>query len=123
MTFVGGFAVEAVRARYPGLRVVVPPDWSSTGSASSLLSVPLDPERGALVVYSDIIVRPELVDARDALLDAGAVGALVSGSGPTVLGLAETAQEALRVAREVEGIFDRVEVAQSPAGGPDLSAE
>ena len=63
VTFVGGFAVEAVRARYSGLRVVVPPDWRSTGSAASLLSVPLDPERGALVVYSDILVRPELVDA------------------------------------------------------------
>ena len=63
VTFVGGFAVEAVRARYPGLRVVVPPDWRSTGSAASLLSIPLDPERGALVVYSDILVRPELIDA------------------------------------------------------------
>ena len=63
VTFVGGFAVETVRARYPGLRVVVPPDWRSTGSAASLLSVPLDPERGALVVYSDILVRPALVDA------------------------------------------------------------
>ena len=68
-------------------------------------------------------LRPELADARGALLEAGALGALVSGSGPTVVGLAASAQDALRLAREVEGVFDRVEVAQSPAGGPDVSAE
>jgi choline kinase len=61
VTFVGGFGVAAIRARYPGLRVVVPPDWQETGSAASLLSVPLDPERAALVAYSDILVRPGLV--------------------------------------------------------------
>lgn len=68
-------------------------------------------------------LRPELVGKRDALLDAGALGALVSGSGPTVVGLAANAQDALRIAREVAREFDRVEVALSPAGGPDVAAE
>lgn len=66
-------------------------------------------------------LRPELADKREALLDAGALGALVSGSGPTMVGLASTAQDALRMARGVEDVFDRVEVALSPAGGPELS--
>ncbi len=62
VTFVGGYEVDAVRARFPALRVVVPADWRSTGSAASLLSVPLDVDRGAIVVYSDILVRPDLVE-------------------------------------------------------------
>ncbi len=62
VTFVGGFAVEAIRARYSGLRIVVPPDWRGTGSAASFLSVPLDLEREAFVVYGDILVRPALID-------------------------------------------------------------
>jgi len=62
VTFVGGYEVDAVRARYPGLRVVVPSDWRSTGSAASLLAVPLDVDRAAIVVYSDILVRPDLVE-------------------------------------------------------------
>lgn len=68
-------------------------------------------------------LRPELVAKRDAFLNAGALGALVSGSGPTVVGLAANAQDALRIAREVAGTFDRVETAMSPAGGPEVSAE
>ena len=63
VTFVGGFEVAAVRARYPGLHVVVPEEWRTTGSAASLLAVPLDIERGAVVVYSDILVRPDLIEA------------------------------------------------------------
>ena len=68
-------------------------------------------------------LRPTLRDARDALLDAGALGALVSGSGPTVVGLAATAQHAAELAGAVATHFDRVEVAVSPAGGPEVMAE
>jgi choline kinase len=63
ITFVGGYDVDAIRRRYPRLRVVVPPDWWRTGSAASLLAVPLDDDCGALIAYSDILVRPQLVDA------------------------------------------------------------
>jgi hypothetical protein len=37
-----------------------------------------------------------------------------------VVGLAASAQDAARLAREVTDVFDRVEVAWSPAGGPDV---
>lgn len=66
-------------------------------------------------------LRPELAEARDAMVDAGALGAVLSGSGPTVLGLAEDAAEARRIAEEVRGHFDRVEVAASPVGGPEVA--
>lgn len=66
-------------------------------------------------------LRPELRHAVDACYEAGSLGAIVSGSGPTVVALAENAAEAHRLAREISGHFDRVEVAASPAGGPQLS--
>jgi 4-diphosphocytidyl-2-C-methyl-D-erythritol kinase len=68
-------------------------------------------------------LRPGLRSARDHLLDVGALGALVSGSGPTLVGLARSAQHAVELAEAVRDRFDRVEVALSPAGGPELSAE
>jgi len=82
MVFVGGYGVEAVRAGYPALRVLVPPDWEGTGSAESLLSVddPVvawrDAQDGAAldVVYSDVLLRRELVAAlRSAQGDADVV--------------------------------------------------
>lgn len=61
--FVGGYGVDEVRARYPALRVVVPEAWDRTGPAWSLLAAPLDPSASpALVAYSDILVRPPLID-------------------------------------------------------------
>ncbi len=65
-------------------------------------------------------LRPDLVDGKEALLDAGALGAIVSGSGPTLVGLASSAQHAAAIAGEVRHRFDRVEVALSPAGGPEI---
>jgi len=87
-----------------------------------------DAEALGAALYNDLEVaafalRPELRGARDALLAEGALGALVSGSGPTVVGLAGSAQHALELAARLEGTFDRVEVAQSPAGGPDVAVD
>lgn len=66
------------------------------------------------------ILRPDLGERRAALIGAGALGAIVSGSGPTVVGLASNADEAKRIAAEVADVFPRVVVTTSPAGGPDL---
>jgi 4-diphosphocytidyl-2-C-methyl-D-erythritol kinase len=68
-------------------------------------------------------LRPELEGGRDAMLAAGALGAVVSGSGPTLVALAESAMHATQLAEAVAGHFDRVEVATSPAGGPELLVE
>lgn len=67
-------------------------------------------------------LRPGLARGREALLDAGAVAAVVSGSGPTLLGLARDADDARVIAERVTGAFPRVEVVHSPAGGPELLA-
>ncbi len=67
-------------------------------------------------------LRPELADARDAMLEAGALGAIVSGSGPTVIALAEDRGAATQIQAAVADWFDRTEVASSPSGGPTLSA-
>ncbi|MFP4635198.1 MAG: 4-(cytidine 5'-diphospho)-2-C-methyl-D-erythritol kinase [Nitriliruptoraceae bacterium] len=85
-----------------------------------------DAEALGAALHNDLEVaavhlRPELAAARKAMLDAGALGAMVSGSGPTVVGLAGSAQEAAEIAARVGDHFDRVEVVLSPAGGPELS--
>jgi len=84
-----------------------------------------DAEALGAALYNDLEVaafhlRPELADAKEAMLAAGALGAIISGSGPTVLGLAASAHHAHLLAEEVGDRFDRVEVALSPAGGPEL---
>lgn len=65
-------------------------------------------------------LRPELEGNKKALIEAGAVGAVLSGSGPTLLGLAADQADAERIAEEVGDRFPRVVVGRSPAGGPDL---
>jgi len=67
-----------------------------------------------------IALRPQLAERREVMLRAGALATLVSGSGPTLLALARDALHARRIAAEVEQHFDAVEVAASPAGGPEL---
>jgi 4-diphosphocytidyl-2-C-methyl-D-erythritol kinase len=62
-------------------------------------------------------VRPDLCEARRHMLDAGALGAVMSGSGPTMLGLARDSDHAEQVARAVAGRFARVEVARAPVPG------
>lgn len=47
---------------------------------------------------------PSVVEARRRLLDAGALGALMSGSGPTVAGLARDAMHAEELARAANGL-------------------
>lgn len=64
---------------------------------------------------------PDLREKRQAMLDAGALGAIVSGSGPTIIALAEDAAGAAAIAAGVAGLFDRVELARSPAGSPDVT--
>ena len=48
-------------------------------------------------------LRPEVEAIKKRLLEAGALGALVSGSGPTVFGLAESPSQARHIGAEMEG--------------------
>jgi 4-diphosphocytidyl-2-C-methyl-D-erythritol kinase len=65
-------------------------------------------------------LRPELVARRAAMLEAGALAAIVSGSGPTLLALARDALHAHVLAEALTDVFPRVELASSPAGGPEV---
>ena len=58
-------------------------------------------------------LRPELAQLKSALLDAGALGAVMSGSGPTMLGLARDRDHATAIAGAAERSFDRRVVASS----------
>lgn len=66
-----------------------------------------DLEQGA------ISLRPELATQKQDLLDSGALGACVSGSGPTIFAIAADAEDAASIARRVEGSFDAVRVVGS----------
>lgn len=84
-----------------------------------------DPEALASALHNDLEVaafhlRPALREGSAALLAAGALRTLVSGSGPTLLALAADARHARRIATAVAERFDRVEVVRSPAGGPEV---
>lgn len=62
---------------------------------------------------SAFALMPELAGKQDALLDAGALGASMSGSGPTLFGVASDEQHARSVASRVEERFDWVRVVRS----------
>lgn len=86
-----------------------------------------DPEALGAALHNDLEqaafhLRPELRTARDELLDAGALGAVLSGSGPTMLGLAASRAEAEELAERCGALFARQEVVASPAGGPEVHA-
>jgi 4-diphosphocytidyl-2-C-methyl-D-erythritol kinase len=68
-----------------------------------------------------IALRPELASRRDAMLEAGALAAIVSGSGPTLLALASDTLHAHALAESLRDTFPRVEVASSPSGGPEIA--
>ena len=62
-----------------------------------------------------LAARPELRKGKEALLEAGALGVVLSGSGPTLVGLARDGEAADAVAAAVRTSFDRVVVARSRA--------
>jgi 4-diphosphocytidyl-2-C-methyl-D-erythritol kinase len=60
---------------------------------------------------------PGLAKSKERLLDASALGAIMSGSGPTMLGLCADEDHATQVARAVRSGFARIEVARGPVPG------
>lgn len=87
-----------------------------------------DPELLGIVLDNDLSsatlsLRPDLRRALRAGEDAGALGQLISGSGPTVAYLTRDAEHAITVAARLsaEGLFANVRVASGPAPGPRLA--
>ena len=62
-----------------------------------------------------LAARPELRKRKEALLEAGALGVVLSGSGPTLVGLVRDGEAADAVAAAVRTSFHRVVVARSRA--------
>ena len=71
-----------------------------------------------------LALRPELGRALRAATDAGALAALVSGSGPTIAALVEDEQGAIRLAAALAGagVFRPVRAAHGPVSGARLVA-
>ncbi|HYO60554.1 MAG TPA: 4-(cytidine 5'-diphospho)-2-C-methyl-D-erythritol kinase [Actinomycetota bacterium] len=72
----------------------------------------------ASLLYNDLerpafSLRPELAERKEALVRAGALGASLSGSGPTLFGIASDEAHARQVAAAVEDDFDKVVVTWS----------
>lgn len=68
-----------------------------------------DLERAGSLLMNDLEAsararHPEVAEARSRMLDAGALGAVMSGSGPTVAGLARDASDAERIAGSLKGV-------------------
>jgi 4-diphosphocytidyl-2-C-methyl-D-erythritol kinase len=117
----GGLSTAAVYKRYDELGGGRPLDQ---GDVAGLLAALADGdlERIGAGLVNDLEMaafdlRPDLAQAKRRLREAGAVGALLGGSGATVLGLARDEDHAERLARSVRGAFARVEVARAPVPG------
>ena len=80
------------------------------------------PEALAPELHNDLepaalALRPELATTQQELLDAGAYAALLSGSGPTWLGLAADADHAREIAGNLQDSFPVVLCAPGPVAG------
>jgi 4-diphosphocytidyl-2-C-methyl-D-erythritol kinase len=97
------------------------PDPASEPVGSAEMTLALgggDVGEVASLLYNDLerpalTLRPELAELREALVAAGALGASLSGSGPTLYGIAKDEAHAREVAARVEDRFDKVVVTSS----------
>jgi 4-diphosphocytidyl-2-C-methyl-D-erythritol kinase len=84
-----------------------------------------DPERIGPLLHNDLAraaadLDPRLGPLEDAMRSAGVLGAAVSGSGPTVMGLCRDEAHAHEAAARARPAFDRVEVAASAPVGAEI---
>lgn len=93
----------------------------SEGSSAAALTLALgagDVTEVAALLHNDLerpafSLRPELQEKKQALVDAGALGASMSGSGPTMFAIARSEDHAREIAGKVEEDFDWVKVVRS----------
>lgn len=89
------------------------------GSASMTLALGAgDPREVGQLLHNDLeaaafSLRPELQESKDAIANVGALGAALTGSGPTLFGLASDAGHAQEIASKIKDRFDRVEIAHT----------
>ena len=108
--------------------------WDAAGGSAAAGSAPMALALGAgdvggvaALVHNDLeepalTLRPALRGKKDSLRAAGALGAGMSGSGPTMFGIAEDEDHARAVAGRVAGEFDRVVCVPSAPRGIEAVA-
>jgi len=123
-----GLSTPAVYAELDRLRAQRPMPSAEDATAVLTALGRDDPDLLGRALANDLAaaavsLRPDLRRALRAGEEAGALGQLVSGSGPTVAYLARDAEHAITVAARLsaEGLFASVRVASGPAPGPRLS--
>lgn len=106
--------------------------WDDVGTPGAeepeaVLEALSEGDAGALsaALHNDLEVpafrlRPGLRSLQQRLVRCGALGTVLSGSGATMVALAASATHAQAIADEVRDLVPRVEVARSPAGGPQV---
>jgi 4-diphosphocytidyl-2-C-methyl-D-erythritol kinase len=99
--------------------------WDELGPEQEVTSSMMAPALGAgdvhevaLLLHNDLerpafILRSDLARKKDAMFEAGALGAGMTGSGPTMFGILEDEDAAREVAEKVRPDFDRVVVVRS----------
>ena len=85
-----------------------------------------DPRRLAGALHNELepaafALRPRLAERKQALLDAGALGVVLAGSGPTLLALTADHAASVALAERVDGFGMEPIIARSPAGGPRVT--
>ena len=97
----------------------IPGHSESVGSAAMVMALGAgDAAEVARLLHNDLepaafALRPALAEGKRALVEAGALGAGMSGSGPALFGMARDREHAHEVARRVRSCFDRVIVTKS----------
>ncbi len=119
----GGLSTPAVYRAYDELDL--PPSLVEPDVVLQALRTG-DPTLLASGIHNDLeaaalSLRPELADGLESLRSAGALRATVSGSGPTLIGLAADREHADAIAERVSSGFSRVHVVSSPVGGPRVT--
>jgi 4-diphosphocytidyl-2-C-methyl-D-erythritol kinase len=114
-------ATAEVYQRYDELRLPRPLEGRWPSELLDALAAG-DPERIGAALDNDLEpaafdLLPVLRAGKERLLEAGALGAVMSGSGPTLLALTRDEEHAGRIARAVRGTFARIEIARGPVPG------
>jgi 4-diphosphocytidyl-2-C-methyl-D-erythritol kinase len=121
MCFVVGLSADPLLTRevYSKWDELEPVD--AIGSATMTMALSSgDPGEIAQLLHNDLepaafALRPGLHAKKEAMAAAGALGAGMTGSGPTIFGIASSKEHAKEIAAKVTGSFDRVVIADSAA--------
>lgn len=101
-----GVSTAAAYGGYRADKVAVHPRAGTmTEAIASGVSQRIFGAMGNVLETVTIPLRPEIAEIKQALIDAGAEAAMMSGSGPTVFAFARTDQDAVRIADEMKKRF------------------